>query len=94
MQSGLRILLAAALFWILGTIGLVLFSALRSYRTDLTRDQNAYEGSSWLPIVNYLSAGNYSHDGLRLLRVFWAWHLAMFIALVAIAWLVRPALSG
>ena len=88
MRQELRIILAVAAFWITGAVGLVLGSALRRYRTDLKPDQNAYEGASSIPMVNYLSPGNYSKDGLVLLRWFWVWHAAMPIAIVTALWLV------
>jgi hypothetical protein len=88
MRYEARIILAVGVFWVTGTVGLALYSAVRRYRTDLKPDQNAYEGSSKFPIVNYLSPGNYSQDGRPLLRWFWAWHAAMPIAVVIVLWLV------
>jgi hypothetical protein len=88
MRQDLRIILAVAAFGITGAVGLVLYSALRRYRTDLKPGQDAYDGASSIPIVNYLSPGNYSNDGLVLLRWFWAWHGAMAIAIVTALWLV------
>jgi hypothetical protein len=83
-----RLIVAALTSCLMAAIGLVLFSRLRPFRVDLAPDQNAYEGSSRFPPVNYLSRRNYSSDGHALLVLFWGWHLLMPFALAAIMWLV------
>jgi hypothetical protein len=84
----MRILFAVLSFWMMGSIGLVIYSRIRQYRIDLKPDQSAYEGASSIPQVNYLSPANYSPAGRRLLRLFWVWHGLMFVTVVTDGWLI------
>lgn len=88
MRSDLKILVAVIAFWVVGAIGILLFVAIRRYRTDLRPNQTAYEGASRLPVVNYMSPNNYAREGLRLLRWFWAWHIVMLAVAATAAWLI------
>lgn len=90
MRSDVRIVLAVGLSWIAGAVGLVLFAAIRRYRIDIKPTQDAYQGASRLPPVNYLSPRNYTPAGQRLLRWFWAWYLLMLIVAI-VDWLLVTA---
>lgn len=88
MSSDFKILLAVMTLWVVGAIGIILFVAIRRYRIDLKPNQSGYEGDSTLPILNYLSPGNYSREGMRLLRWFWVWHIAIIAVAATAAWLI------
>jgi len=88
----MRIVLAVISFSTIGSVGLVMYGRIRQYRTDLRRDQNAYEGASAIPQVNYLSRANYSPAGHRLLLMFWVWHGVMIATIVTDLWLIFNSL--
>ena len=54
----------------LAFLNLVVFGAASRYRIDIRADQHPFEGSSWIPQVNYLNPDNYSPQGKR-----WVWTL-------------------
>ena len=84
----MRVVLAVMSFWAVGAVGVVMYSRIRRYRTDLRPDQSAYEGASAIPQVNYLSRANYSPTGHHLLRIFWVWHGVMIATVVTDLWLI------
>lgn len=88
----MRIALAVIVLLVVGSCGLVLFSRVRHYRIDIAPNQNAYDGASRFPPVNYLSRANYAPEGRPLLRWLWAWHAAMAIVVVIALWLIFSSL--
>jgi hypothetical protein len=77
----MRLLLCVAVIFTIQTLGLVLLTKLRKYRIDIDAEKSDFSGSSFLPIVNYLSPQNYSREGRGLLAGFWVVHIVTLIAM-------------